>query len=156
MIPSAANSIKYRFKILRSDTTGFCHVVFDCILAAGKLTPKLQKLLPAVGDPDAVFYYNHNGDWQNTIVLETIESSFLWNTYILPFIWIEKETNRTYFLMHVDGELIKPDTCIVCGDKNPSITETVVQNGRAVKQNKYCSIHSDSYMDLLIMAAHDG
>ena len=149
--------IKYEFKVMVSEKSGLYHVVFDDLLAAKRLWRKFSLLIEEDFTTDDIRYY-HNGGFQPSIVLTNPNGVLMWNDIIAPYTWLpeDKQHGKCYFLTTIGGELIKPSVCCVCGNKNPSITETVVEDNRAKEVNKYCDHHGEYTQQMLIEAGYNG
>lgn len=142
--------IKYYFSLKVSEKTGLFHIVFKDIFAGRRLIEKFVALLPSTQE----IHYLHNGGFQNSIVLSPVKGVDLWNRYLTKFIHIDD--NGAHFTTSYTGELIRPENCCYCGNTNPGVTETRVENGRAVEQVKYCESHGGYYHDAIMQAAFDG
>jgi hypothetical protein len=148
-------TIDYPFSF-QVDSIGRFHLLFDCILAAGRLTPKLQALMP-MENPQMLLFYSHKGGTANNICLEGPPGAGAFNEFISPWVWPAKAgSKKAFFRITIGGELVKPEACSKCGKKNPSIRETLVEEGRAVQENLYCENCSADFADMLIKAGHDG
>jgi len=146
---------KYKFKVQVSQKTSYYHLSFDDLLAASRLWPLFDAVISSDFSTDSI-WYQHGGGFNPSIAM-TEEGVHIYNDIIAPYVWLpDDESDKCYFVLDEAGQLVRPENCSVCGKKNPSITETVVENGRAVAVNKYCDSHGEYTQQMLIEAGLDG
>jgi hypothetical protein len=146
-------TIKYCFALKHNENTDNWHVWFEDMLAGRKLIVPILALFMPVTDK---IYYDHKEGWANSIVLIGRGGLLDFKNRVSPFVWPGIDGGKAFFMLDVDGNLIKPDVCSRCGAKNPPITETIVVNGRAVEENKYCAHHGEYTQQMLIEAGGNG
>lgn len=147
--------IKYRFRIQVSPKTSYYHLNFEDILAGRRLWPLFDALISSDFSTDDI-WYEHGGGMNPSIAM-TEDGVSIFNDMLAPYVWLpDDEEGRCYFVLDDVGQLVRPENCSVCGHKNPSITETLVENGRAVAVNKYCDSHGEYTQQMLIEAGLNG
>jgi hypothetical protein len=151
-------TIKYYMHLGQSQTTGFYHVVFEDLLAAGKFFPKFMEKLSLAGKyTDQILFNDGGGGTQRTIVITGEEGAEIWNEVIAPYVWPDYSdgTGKNFFLVDYASNLIAPKVCANCKKKDAPITETIVKDGKAVSSHSYCFAH-DRYYNFLLESAFYG